>query len=143
MTTDIEKNLLTVRQLREQADWLEANADLGQHIPCRPLTAMTYNQDRLGEHARMVRAGGTNWKKHNTEYYTGVVLLTTSEAEIQFLAPHSTVCERKLVGTKEVQVEAVPAIPARAAKEAYTKLEEVYETVCPPLLELMKTEETV
>lgn len=128
--------------LRAIADMLDAQPELGNytrfasginmiHVP------VSYLDDPRAAIAAFVRAGmahGASVTKRNDDKFGGAVL-TWGPVSLEAFATREQVCERVVVGTKEI-TEEVPDPEALAAvpKVERTRTEEIVEWRCQPLL---------
>lgn len=114
-------------QLRELADEVEAmpdnvwlSVDNRVRIPCSSVEEM----------ASMRRSIGGKFDKLSDENYYKLRRTTPSGAEIDIYGTHVNICERKVVGTRTIEVFDIDytTVPKKMVQE------DVYEWVCPETL---------
>jgi hypothetical protein len=121
-----DSNLTTAQSLRLLADAIEnlaaAHPDIAEHIYISASSWIPASQavEEMGKIARFFAPCNKRFSDHYFE-----VSKWFGTIKIEFAVSRDAVCERKVVGTRTVEV------PAR---EAYTRTEDVVEWECKPLL---------
>ncbi|GGM84873.1 hypothetical protein GCM10012275_64520 [Longimycelium tulufanense] len=128
--------------LRSLADMIEANPELAENFSgyknTIAITVHTDLFDRVGSLARFARAckaAGATVAKEIDDKWHNVVATFANSVEVTMLAYREEVCERVVVGTREV-VEEVPDPEAMAAVPTVKRkrTEEIVRWECRPLL---------
>lgn len=128
----------TAAGLRALADWIQANPEVVANFSRRlRISAYPRSSDVAAEFAqlgRLARKHGATVKKDVSEQMYNLAL-NFGAVTVQVLAYRQEVCERVVVGTREV-TEEVPDPEALAAvpTTTVTRTEDVVEWQCKPLL---------
>lgn len=139
----------TARALRSIADMIDAHPDLvigpAPEGEISPVLRYTFDKvnipvDTREAVAAMARAGlavGAKVVKHQGDLYAGVTLNFGDEVSLYVYADRAAICERIVLGTREVTKE-VPDATALAAvpKVTVTETVEDVEWRCAPILGL-------
>jgi hypothetical protein len=137
----------TVTVLRNFADLLDAHPDLpAPYISImsggRTADAHWYlhiNDHSLDEQkataAQIVRILGGKWDKKDRFYNDALEFnQVRGRLTLQVVVTRAAICERVVIGTREVMIEAVPARPATKAAPGRVEVVEDVEWVCSSLL---------
>ena len=121
-----------VRGLRELADWIEANPATHDTIGYSGCTINHCCRDREQFVATLKALGGP-WEKSTIGDYFNMERRFGPLIAYHVYVKRSEVCERRVVGTREVTIEAPdPDVVAALPKTLQKVVDEQVEWICPP-----------
>lgn len=120
--------------LRLLADWIESNPDIT--LPSNEFSIWSYHSKE--EAAKVMLALKPCDKLYNGDIF--YIKRNFGAVTLRFVFSRSSVCTRKIVGTRVVPEKIEPAVEAKEEEIIPEHEENIYEWECEPILEEKKAE---
>lgn len=130
--------------LRQLADLAEAHpvfADTLSSLTRYGVTSFGRDRELMRQVTKLCLRGGCQVEKEVTDTLYNLVITTPAGVKVKLLANREDVCERVVVGTHEVTEDVPdPTLLAAVPLVTQTRVEEIVEYRCSPLLGDARTE---